>query len=326
MWSGVIVVDQPSGQLSGSPARGGVGAFVGPFSEQGLDQALSLSIGAGGVGPSSGVLHSELETQSGEEMGDVGGSVVGHNPADLDAVALEEDQRTAQEGRCGIGLFVGQDLDIGKTREVVDSDVDKLPTRTWASGRSIAMDTVTDSFDSAQLLDIEVDEVAGMLALVSEDRFFRVEISKSRKASALEDNGDRRSGHPKLPGDLWTRHSAPTELENQVRTVVGSLPRDPMRPGAAILESFRALLPEPPRPLVGCSLADSEREGLVRGPSPVFHQVDDMPSTIGTGSGITVDVHPGALLVSPVPKQRKTDRETPGGQLQLLNNLSGNHI
>lgn len=325
MRSGVIVVDQPAGELSGSETRGPVGASVGPLSKKGLDEALSLAVGTGSVRFGSRMAHVELATQLGKEVGEIAGAVVGHDPVDLDAVAFEEADGTAQESRCGLGLFIGQDLDIGQTGEIVDGHMSKLPPRPTSSGSSVAMNAMTHSFDASQLLDVEVDELPGPVAFVTDDGFDGLEETESLHAATLEDRCDRRARHPQLSGDFPTRQTATTELENQVRAIFWGPGGYPMGPGASVLKAPRTFLPESPKPLVGCSLADAEDSRLVLRPGLPPQEFDDMPSTIGAGSGITVDVHPGALLVSPVPKQRKTDRETPGGQPQLLNNLPGHH-
>ena len=50
MGSPEIVVVEESGQALRSVSRGWVGSFVGPASEQGLDEAFGLAVGSGVVG------------------------------------------------------------------------------------------------------------------------------------------------------------------------------------------------------------------------------------------------------------------------------------
>ena len=52
MWALAIVVAEVDRQRPGPQARGPVGPHVGPLAQQGLDEALGLTVGAGPVGPS----------------------------------------------------------------------------------------------------------------------------------------------------------------------------------------------------------------------------------------------------------------------------------
>jgi hypothetical protein len=48
------------------------------------------------------------------------------------------------------------------------------------------MDAVSDLQDSTEFLDIEVDEVAGVVPFVADHGFFWIEVTQPRKASAFE--------------------------------------------------------------------------------------------------------------------------------------------
>jgi hypothetical protein len=56
-------------------------------------------------------------------------------------------------------------------REVVDADMDELPTQAFTSASAIALspaiagDAMADAIDLAQLLDVDVDELTRLFAL-----------------------------------------------------------------------------------------------------------------------------------------------------------------
>jgi hypothetical protein len=71
----------------------------------------------------------DAEAAAGERMQgrDVGAAVVGEDAFDVDAVALEEGERSLQEADCGRCFLVGWYFGVGEAAAVVDGDVDELP-------------------------------------------------------------------------------------------------------------------------------------------------------------------------------------------------------
>jgi hypothetical protein len=88
--------------------------------------------------------------------------------------------------RDGALLFlVGQDLREGDAGSVVDADMDELPA--GAAGLAllrIAGDAMADLAEAAKLLDVDMDHLAGVLALVAPDRLGRLDVAlrDSRRA------------------------------------------------------------------------------------------------------------------------------------------------
>ena len=108
-------------------------------------------------------------------MGDVTGAVVGHDRLDGDAAVVEPLDGTPEEGSGRGRSFVGEDLGVGHARRVVDGDVDELPPDASRSDRMISVHPVTDTSDTTQLLDIDVDELARLIPLVAKDGLFGLE-------------------------------------------------------------------------------------------------------------------------------------------------------
>jgi hypothetical protein len=93
----------------------------------------------------------------------------------------------------GAGLALSlHDAAEGDAGGIVDGDMDELP-----SGLSIAPllaahspDPMTGSAESAELFDVDVDQLAGPLALVSARRLCRLEGAQAIEAQTLEDAAD----------------------------------------------------------------------------------------------------------------------------------------
>src|SRR4029453_6843111 len=90
-------------------------------------------------------------------------------------------------------FLVRKDLREGHPGGVVDADVDELPSDAPALALtgSIAGDARADTVEAAGLFDIDVDQFAGMLALVAAHRRGGFERLDAVEAEAPEDAADR---------------------------------------------------------------------------------------------------------------------------------------
>ena len=77
-----IIVVEPGAEMGGALRGGEVGAGIDPFSEGGLDEALGLAVGAGGVGRGEAVADAEAAASAAEGAGAITGAVVGEQAAD----------------------------------------------------------------------------------------------------------------------------------------------------------------------------------------------------------------------------------------------------
>src|SRR4051794_25099129 len=164
---------QPDRQRSGAVIRGGVGLSVGPFAQGGLDKALSLAVCLGRIRLGPDVLETEIAAGAAEGLGAKAGAIVGHHTGDRDAKARVVGDRRREEGdRALLLLLVREDLREGHPGGVVDADVDELPSDAPALALtgSVAGDAMADAVEAAELFDIDVDQVAGMLTLVAANR------------------------------------------------------------------------------------------------------------------------------------------------------------
>src|SRR5260370_95251 len=75
-----VVSMQPEGEFFGASIGGGIGLGVGPFAQCGLDEALGLAIGLGGVRFGAEVFEPEIAASVAEVEGSIAGAIVGHHP------------------------------------------------------------------------------------------------------------------------------------------------------------------------------------------------------------------------------------------------------
>jgi hypothetical protein len=284
------------GMHGGSPCGGGFeGRGVGPLADAGLDKPLGLAVGLRGVGPGALVGHGMAGECFGKALAAVGGAVVGHDALGDDAMRLEPGQCSIEEGHGTLLPLIGQHGGEGQARGVVDGDVQVLPAGAAliALAGAVAGDAVADAVDPAELLDVNVDQLARMLALVADDGRLGLEGGEAVEADAAQRQPDRRAGQAKLAGDGRTgpalaaqRLDAGGDLGGLPRRAVVGSGRAVAQPGLAL--GGRAVAP----------LADGPRRGAqadshLRNALPLSQPADDQHSTMRRRPGILMRVHPG---------------------------------
>ena len=152
---------------------GVIGAGIGPFAGDSLDEALGLAIGLGAAGSGEAVFDAELEAGGGEEFGAVGGAAVGEDALDVDAMSFVEADGLL-EGREDAGsLFVREERGEGEAGVIVDGDVEAPDAGAWIAVGAVAGGANAGPCEAAELLDVEVEKVAWVLVLVALWRGFR---------------------------------------------------------------------------------------------------------------------------------------------------------
>ncbi len=108
-------------------------------------------------------------------------------------------------------LLVGQDLAEGDTGVVVDANVQILPAdaSSVALAGAVAGDAVARSVEAAELLDVDVDELAGVLAFVAPYRLGRFERLEAVEAEPPQDTADGGGRDAELGGDLCAAPTLP---------------------------------------------------------------------------------------------------------------------
>ena len=89
-------------------------------------------------------------------------------------------------------LRSAHDLAEGDARGIVDADMDELPAdaAAVALAGAVAGDAVADPIELAELFDVDVDQLARPLALISARRLGRLQGAQLVEAQTLEDAAD----------------------------------------------------------------------------------------------------------------------------------------
>jgi len=239
-----------------------------------LNEALGLAVGLRPIGSDAHMSQGQAIAGLGEVLRDVARGVVGHHGLDSDTLAGKPGECTLEESHRGAFSLVGQDLDVGEAGGIVDTDVDILPAYTPSPVSLVAGDATPDAPDLAELLDIEVQELAGIApAIALYGRWWWVQGPEFPKPMVLEDASDRRAWQAQSCRDLGADSALSTQRQDLIRRRVGGLGRHSPRARRAILERFRACLTIASQPLVGRALAQAgslgclpERPALLQDP------------------------------------------------------------
>jgi len=113
-------------------------------------------------------------------------AVVGHDPLGDDAVAAEPDERPVEESDGASLALVGQDLAAGEPCSITW----RICPPPWAArSGAIAGDAVAPAVDLAELLGVDVQQLAGVGALIAE--YGRPGLERARRPRPI-----RRSARP----------------------------------------------------------------------------------------------------------------------------------
>jgi len=174
-----------------SVVAGVIGAGIGPLASNCLDEAFGLAIGLRAIRTGEAVFDAELLASGGEEPGAISGAAIGEQALDGDAVVLVEGDGLAQSVEGTGDLFVGVETGESEAGVVVDGDVEAFDAGAWIALGAVAGGADAWACEAAQLLDVEVKEIAGRVAFVADDgRFWRLQGSQSLEAVAAQDAGE----------------------------------------------------------------------------------------------------------------------------------------
>ena len=160
------------------------------------DEALGFSIGFRGVRFSPDVFEPEVFAGFGEDPGSVARSVVGHDAGHRHADTGVPGDGGLEMSDGADGLFIGVDPREGQARVIVDAYVHILPAIALPAPARIGLagaragDAVADTFESAELLDIEMKELAGMFALIAAHRLCRLQVFQACQTGRFQHPAD----------------------------------------------------------------------------------------------------------------------------------------
>jgi hypothetical protein len=274
------------------------------------------------VGAGALVAHLGVGQHALDAVGPPVPTVVAEQPLDADPLVGDPAQRPSEEAGRGGALLVGQRLGVGQPGAVVDRHVQGVVAHAGlaeAAGRT-AQDVMTAPIgDAPELLDIDVEQLAGPCALVAHDLpGGTVQLPQPRHPVAAQDGMHPRACLPELPGD--TVRAQPAALPARQDRL---LPRWRQPPGTAlgsrgpVSQPSRAFGSPPAQPLVRgrhrhalCLGSNRDRPPLLGDPG------DQQPPS--QHRQLRPTMHRESLLLWFLDSSER-------GGSHLLNNLSGNY-
>ena len=176
------------------------------------------------------------------------------------------------------------------------------------------MTRVAWAHDAGEFLDVEMDQIAWMFALVAAHRWRRFQSGETVRMTAQQ-AGHRSLGESGRLGDLEARQLAATQRQDacDAQRVDGS--GGTLGTRRTILEARSALGAEARQPLVGATLREAEsrrhlRDGLLESDDAVDH----LGSTHRGQLGFTVRVHAAVVLGSVLISQPHLPKSSPHEQ------------
>src|SRR3954466_11480138 len=180
---------------------------------------------------------------------------------------------------------------------------------------------MADAVEATELFDIDVDQFAGMLALVAANRRGGFERLDAGEAETPEDAADRSRRDADRGCDLLARPALAAQGFDGRDSGCRRRPVEGMGPGGAIVQAFDAFGLEARHPLLEArhplahrfdGYAESGRDGLHR-LSLDHHPPHQFGSTVRRQPGILMNVHP-VLRGDAEASQLQLPRSEPYGQ------------
>src|ERR1700740_2555498 len=143
------------------------------------------------------------------------------------------------------------------------------------------------ALDASQLLDVDVDQLAGALALVAPCGL-EPQSSELAHPDPGKDSRDRGERHPEDLGDLRAREAQPPQRRDRLDSLLLGAVRDRIRRRGAVEQPELALGAVTPDPLASTTHADLGGLGCLRQrPSFLHHPSTQLPTSIQTESRVT---------------------------------------
>src|SRR6185312_10365773 len=227
----------------------------------------------------------------------------------FDAVAAVEADCAAEKRDRGLGLLVAQNLDVGQARGVIDADMHVLPadraspdpsgvseTRHVVPAWAFAGPLARTALDASELLHVDVQELAGALALVALGRL-ETQPAQATHPDPREDPRHGRLRHPQHLGDLSAGHAQPPQRSDHLHPILGSAIVDALGRRRAIEQPSYALDPKTTSPLSSTTLADLGGLGrLLQRPAFLNHSASKKLPLLQSERSVTVELHPVSSL------------------------------
>jgi hypothetical protein len=123
----------------------------------------------------------------GKELRDVARAVVAHDGFGFDPEGAEVSQGGVEEVDRAVLAFIGHDPGESDPGSIIDGDMDILEAGASDQIAAVTGDAVTGPLDPSEFLDVEVDELAWVLAFITADRRRWLEQGQTVEMMATEE-------------------------------------------------------------------------------------------------------------------------------------------
>jgi hypothetical protein len=210
-----VIVMKVVGKKGSSVDAGVIRTGIGPRAGDGLNEAFGLAVGLRAIGFGEEMFEAEFEAGGGEEFGAIGGSAIGEELLDGDAVGGVEAEGLVQSVEDTGGAFVREETSEGEAGVVVDGDVETFDAGAWVAEGAITGGADAWAIEATELLDVEVEKFAGGGAFVAQrGRFGGIERREAIEVMTAQDAGESGLGDWEDHHDLSVGASLAAQRED----------------------------------------------------------------------------------------------------------------
>jgi len=288
-----VIVMKVVGKEGSAVVAGVIGAGIGPLAGNGLDEAFGFAVGLRAIGFGEEMLEAEELAGSGEGFGAIGGAAIGQDLLDVDAMSGVEGEGLVEGEEDALSAFVWEETSEGEAGVIVDGDVE-----TFDPGAGVALGAIAGGADAwareaTELLDIEVEKLAGEVAFVTPGRRLgRFQGREPIEVMATQDARESGLGDGQDHQDLSIGTALAAEGEDLGFELGAGLARLGKRSGGMIVQALgEARLLGAGEPAAHRLLADpeSERSGA-QGEAKLRVLESHLSASQRSESGISVHV------------------------------------
>src|ERR1043166_3679455 len=151
----------------------------------------AFPLGLRAIGFGEEVFDAELLAGSGEVAGAVGSATISEHALDGNPMSLVELDGLIKGGHHALDLLVGQETGKSQPGMIINGDVETFDSSAAIALRSITGGTHARTRKTAQLLDIEMQELSGSSTFVAlNGRFRRFECREPMQTVTAQDAGN----------------------------------------------------------------------------------------------------------------------------------------
>jgi len=213
--------------------------------------------------------------------------------------------------------FIWHEASKGDPGSVIDGDMDVLPAGASNQIAAVTCDTVTGALDPGEFLDIEVDELAWVLALVTADRRRWLEQGQTVETMAAQEPRDGGFGEAGLPRNLEAGQTQSAQGQDDGDLSWRRLPGAALRSRGAITQTRHAFTAGACHPLAHRALGETALlGGHLRRESMLEDRLNDSLSTVRRQSGMLMELHvwvgfEGLNVCTPISLSNPSPHEQP---------------